>query len=662
MQIFDPSITGSLNVTGSTTHVGDLTVSGTIFTSNIIEGTASWAENALTASYALNAVGGASVIIADEGNTQGSATLLDFTGAGVSVTVSSNTASINIPGGGGGSTFPYTGSAIISGSLTVTGSSYLPNITGSLFGTSSWAENVITSSYSLTSSYTVDQGTYYPGIISGSAGWSQTGTGQINLPNVTVALYDNPSFYAPLKLYSVTGGTTGVGGIPALTNNSTNFIYVDYNGGNPIYNVTLNFNDVTNSDSVMLLIVYRLNNFVHVLEFGDYGAGLAMKSAERTVRTDRFARESGLDLSLNSTTGVATVAAGVAWNGPYRQQIAEVNSQDDIFFKNYHSASVWTYSTAFDFINNSVYDNGVTTASVDPGKYLVNWYYRGQEVNDHIYEIISPDQYDTIADANISLEPQLPELVASHAFLVGRIIVPSGSYNGIVQSAFDKIFPTVGISSHNDLADIQGGTSGQYYHLTQTQYNNIALQNTAAQSLTGSFLGNLFGTSSWAENVISSSYSLTSSFAVTASYVQNVISASYAITASYVQNVESSSYAATASYVANAISASYATTASYVQNSISASYATTASYINGMIVKNNAVAAGSFTGNPRKATVTFTTPFPNANYSITITGEDSRTWTIESKVSGSFIINSNSAIAPINNTYWQAISYGEFQS
>lgn len=46
------------------------------------------------------------------------------------------------------SVFPYTGSAIISGSLEVIGS-----ITGSLFGTASWARNAISSSYSLSSSF-----------------------------------------------------------------------------------------------------------------------------------------------------------------------------------------------------------------------------------------------------------------------------------------------------------------------------------------------------------------------------------------------------------------------------------------------------------------------------------------------------------------------------
>ena len=55
--------------------------------------------------------------------------------------------------GGGGSDFPYTGSAIISGSLIITGSTISTlGFTGSLFGTSSWAANALTASLASTSS------------------------------------------------------------------------------------------------------------------------------------------------------------------------------------------------------------------------------------------------------------------------------------------------------------------------------------------------------------------------------------------------------------------------------------------------------------------------------------------------------------------------------
>jgi hypothetical protein len=76
-------------------------------------------------------------------------------------------------------------------------------------------------------------------------------------------------------------------------------------------------------------------------------------------------------------------------------------------------------------------------------------------------------------------------------------------------------------------------------------------------------------------------------------------------------------------------------------------------------MKSNAIANSSFTGNPKKATVTFSTAFPNTSYAITVTGEDARSWTIESKVAGSFVINANSNTALAGTTYWIATAYGE---
>lgn len=77
-----------------------------------LQGTASQAVSssyslyALTASYAMNGGGGggvSAIYILDEGVVQGTASYFDFTGAGVTATVNNQTASIYIPGGGGGS-------------------------------------------------------------------------------------------------------------------------------------------------------------------------------------------------------------------------------------------------------------------------------------------------------------------------------------------------------------------------------------------------------------------------------------------------------------------------------------------------------------------------------------------------------------------------------
>jgi hypothetical protein len=328
--------------------------------------------------------------------------------------------------------------------------------------------------------FTIDgPSNYNAGVILGAENWVDNGNGSINLPEIKVALYDNPNNLELLKIYTVASGTTGVGGIPPLINNDTNYIIVEYNGGSPRYNVLDNDGTVNSSDIVLYMIVYRADNFVHTLEFGDMGAGLPNKLNTRLISTDRFARESGCALGLSGSTGVVTLSSGVVWNGPYKQIVTAVNSQDDVFFKSFHSGGTWVYTTTGNTINNSFYDDGTDLILATAGKYLVNWYFRGQEINDHLYELISFGQFDTIQLAEASPEPNLPELITSHAFLVGRIIVGVSATTGIIQSAFNTVFQPSGAPVlHNDLAGIQGGLAGQYYHLDSNKYNNLALTNT----------------------------------------------------------------------------------------------------------------------------------------------------------------------------------------
>ncbi len=89
-------------------------ISATTLTGSL-QGTASWAENTISSSFALTASYVANA-----------------------------------------SSFPFTGSAIISGSLTVTGSSNLPSITGSLLGTASYANQALSSSFATTASYALN--------------------------------------------------------------------------------------------------------------------------------------------------------------------------------------------------------------------------------------------------------------------------------------------------------------------------------------------------------------------------------------------------------------------------------------------------------------------------------------------------------------------------
>jgi len=124
-----------------------------------------------------------------------------------------------------------------------------------------------------------------------------------------------------------------------------------------------------------------------------------------------------------------------------------------------------------------------------------------------------------------------------------------------------------------------GGSNGDIqYRVNGTTFGGVSKIRFVGGDVfvTGSFLGDVNGTASYATNAGN---------ALTASFVQQAVSASFAtsaLTASYVLNAVSSSFATsalTASYVLNAVSSSFATnalTASYVLQAVSASYANNA--------------------------------------------------------------------------------------
>lgn len=81
-------------------------------------------------------------------------------------------------------------------------------------------------------------------------------------------------------------------------------------------------------------------------------------------------------------------------------------------------------------------------------------------------------------------------------------------------------------------------------------------------------------------------------------------------------------------------------------------------------LKNNAVASASFAGSPRTAAVTFTTAYPDTNYSIALTpvttNNTSFSPTVESKATTGFTINMHTNnITNLVEVMWTALPYGE---
>jgi hypothetical protein len=76
-------------------------------------------------------------------------------------------------------------------------------------------------------------------------------------------------------------------------------------------------------------------------------------------------------------------------------------------------------------------------------------------------------------------------------------------------------------------------------------------------------------------------------------------------------------------------------------------------------IKSGTVAAGSFSGNPKKYAVVFAASFASTSYEVHITGADSRAWSWESKATTGFTINASANQVLTGNVDWTAVYSGE---
>jgi hypothetical protein len=128
----------------------------------------------------------------------------------------------------------------------------------------------------------------------------------------------------------------------------------------------------------------------------------------------------------------------------------------------------------------------------------------------------------------------------------------------------------------------------------------------------------------------------------------------------FLSNTGSFSGSFTGNLIGTATTASYITSSFFtgINAALSASYATTASYAaNIPSLKASSASVASFSGTPKSSSITFASSFPNNSYAVTVTGEDARSWTIQSKTSAGFTINSNSTVALTGPVYWIATPF-----
>lgn len=301
--------------------------------------------------------------------------------------------------------------------------------------------------------------------------------GTITVSTSSVNMFPNADGSGTVRAYPVSQSVLTV----TTGSNVSNYVYVDYNGGNPIYDISIT-NPINSLNTIGIAIVnareVSLGNWdIDIFRGTTTGLALANKILNKDIRVYGFIRENGFALSQTGSLGVA-VSEGVTWRGVTRTQSPAVDSISggSEFYFWYHSGSNdWTFTeTSSGSITNKYYDDGTGLAEMSSSYYNAAFVYRLIGTTDEFVYVLANGQYADLNTAQANSQPpgDIPSYISSIGFLVGRIIIQSGSTDfAAIDSAFTTTFIPTSVNNHNNLIGLQGGSANEFFHLTAAEYS-----------------------------------------------------------------------------------------------------------------------------------------------------------------------------------------------
>lgn len=280
------------------------------------------------------------------------------------------------------------------------------------------------------------------------------------------------------RFANVTGTTL------TIPNNTTSYIYCDYNNGTPLYNYTTSPTIFLTEArySPVVRVTRESSTILHFEEYDQYAVELSNKALYKDIALHGFERQTGLILST-SATRIVSLSAGFAWFGVQSYNLSQIISgTSGTVYEYYLTAGVWsrTLVTSYD---STYYSDGTNRLTLGNNKWVSKYFFRDIGSDTELY-YIHGNQYNSQAEAIAEPLPTAPSTLTSHSLYVGKIVIQYNATNGLAYPrSWDTALQSASVTEHNNLGGIQGGTTGEYYHITNTQALAVAGLETPLQAL-----------------------------------------------------------------------------------------------------------------------------------------------------------------------------------
>ena len=360
---------------------------------------------------------------------------------------------------------------------------------------------------------------------------------------------------------------------------------------------------------------------------------------------------------LAAEVGTRTIAIGSGFYYFGENKFKPSGGSPVTFTQFHQNGSAWVRTTGLTQINNTSYDTGTGTLVPLTAAYFAKhvMYVVGEGANEKYFVVIAQQQYSSLVLVEAAALPTPPEFFMDGVIRVASFIVHEGVTN-IVETLDER--PTMmyrastlsAASTHGNLLGLSIDDHQQYL-LVNGNRAMAGTLNMSTNNITNLGTANGVTIEGHASrhlpnglDPITTATAIEITDTTNSTGVQNSLSHSDHVHAHGNRSGGTLHAAATTS----------------VNGFMSSADKTKLDAIGGgRIIKSALVAAGSFAGNPKKYTVTFGTAFASTNYTISIIGVDSRTWSYESKTSAGFVINTHANAVLTGEVSWTCINTGE---
>jgi hypothetical protein len=267
----------------------------------------------------------------------------------------------------------------------------------------------------------------------------------------------------------------------SVPSNTVRYIGVQYNAGTP--NVVAKTSDSWDYDTEFPLGIcvneggtrYIVNNTWNT---GDNQTNLI----ERFDSLANIARDNRLGGLILGTTGTrnVTVSAGSLMDRMSEFAITAIDTSGSGTFDAYYrdGSGGWTKQAAQTQYDVTKYDNSSgTLANLTVLDYSSRWFYLMTDGT--LAMVYGQNQFVSLAlGLGDTVPSAVPPRIQAMGMLIGRLVIQQGvNAPAATQTVFTTTFSSNSVQNHNDLANIQGGSSGQYYHLTSAEYTGTGTGN-----------------------------------------------------------------------------------------------------------------------------------------------------------------------------------------